>query len=461
MALSIRFDRICSTAARSAEARSSGATLLVERDALGLGLDLQRAEHAVDGAADVDHLDARLVAGLEARDVEQVGGQARQPLRVAHQDLEERRARLGIVGGAGGQRLGDADDRRHRRAQLVRGVGHELATQALEALGLGDVDEHHDRLARAGAAERIDRRRRARGRRAAPRATSARRRRAPLRSRRRRRARARRRGWRAPRPRPTRPHSRANAGLATAMTPSCTSATPSDMPLMMARSLWPSSRRSAMRAASWLRSVSSVLTRSPSSSSPGVGSATSKSPWLMARAARVIARIGRVSQLDSVVPSSSARVSAIRPASHTAKCARPTVAVTVSSESGDAQHAGTAAAPATAPAPRRRAGCRLTVAERRSATPTPPASASFTSGRDAWFSTPPRIAAGTSVSPRTRPSRSMTVTRSEVPVAGSSATQSARRSAAPAPARRRARAPRARASRARGRARCRRSTNRA
>ena len=129
-----------------------------------------------------------------------------------------------------------------------------------------------------------------------------------------------------------RPHSRANAGLATEMTPSCTSATPSDMPLMMARSLWPSWRSSAMRKASWLRKVSSALTRSPSSSSPGMGSATSKSPWLMARAARVMARMGRVSQLDRVVPRSSARVNAIRPASHTAKCARPTVASTVSSD---------------------------------------------------------------------------------------------------------------------------------
>ena len=56
---------------------------------------------------------------------------------MADQDVDERGARDGVLTRARGEGLGRAEDRGHRRAQLVRGVGNEVAAKRLP-LALND-----------------------------------------------------------------------------------------------------------------------------------------------------------------------------------------------------------------------------------------------------------------------------------------------------------------------------------
>ncbi len=98
--------------------------------------------------------DAGAETGLQARQVEQVVGEPRQSLSVTEQDVDEGAARLGIGGGDAGQGFGGGDDGRHRRAQLMRGVGHQVAPQPLQPPCLGHVEQHHHHLLRGGIAER-------------------------------------------------------------------------------------------------------------------------------------------------------------------------------------------------------------------------------------------------------------------------------------------------------------------
>ncbi len=72
------------------------------------------------------HLEAPL-ARLQAGEIEQILGEPGEPLRLPVHDLHEAARRLLLLERAGEQRLGGAADGGHRRAQLVGGVGYEVA----------------------------------------------------------------------------------------------------------------------------------------------------------------------------------------------------------------------------------------------------------------------------------------------------------------------------------------------
>ena len=69
------------------------------------------------------------LARLDAREVEEVLDEALQPCRVALDDAEEALGSLGILGERHLHGLGGREDGGDRRAQLVRDVGDEVATQ--------------------------------------------------------------------------------------------------------------------------------------------------------------------------------------------------------------------------------------------------------------------------------------------------------------------------------------------
>ena len=80
--------------------------------------------------------------GVRARERQQRAREPREPRRLALDVGEEAVALDRIVLRARLQHLDRADDRRQRRAQLVRGVRDELALGELAALLLGQVVEH-------------------------------------------------------------------------------------------------------------------------------------------------------------------------------------------------------------------------------------------------------------------------------------------------------------------------------
>ena len=115
---------------------------------------------------------APLADRLHPRQGQQRLGQAADPLGVVGEAREEVLARLGVVLGAGAQHLDRARDAGDRVAQLVGGVGDELALGELAAKLLGAVadDGEHGVLGRQLAGCRSRRRgRRPAGRRARPR----------------------------------------------------------------------------------------------------------------------------------------------------------------------------------------------------------------------------------------------------------------------------------------------------
>ena len=73
----------------------------------------------------------REAAGVEPREVEQIGRELREPLHLLAHRLEELAALL-LGEAALREQLEVAAERRQRRAQLVRRVGDELATRAVE-----------------------------------------------------------------------------------------------------------------------------------------------------------------------------------------------------------------------------------------------------------------------------------------------------------------------------------------
>ena len=98
-----------------------------------------------------DRLDARpLLPGVRARERQQRAGEPRQPRRLALDVAEEAVALGGILLRARLEHLDRADDRRQRRAQLVRRVRDELALGELAPLLLGQVVEHDQRRVALG-----------------------------------------------------------------------------------------------------------------------------------------------------------------------------------------------------------------------------------------------------------------------------------------------------------------------
>ena len=94
-----------------------------------------RAELLADRACASATSTSRLLDGelarVEARQVEQVGGELRQTLDLSAHLVEELAARRAVEVLVRHQ-LEEAAEREERRAQLVRGVGDELAARAVE-----------------------------------------------------------------------------------------------------------------------------------------------------------------------------------------------------------------------------------------------------------------------------------------------------------------------------------------
>ena len=150
MALSIRLISTWRTRSASASASAPpgrqherelvllGAAAGPGRDVARDGRDVDRGELQPDGAR------------LEARGAEQRLDEPVEPLGLARDVADERRAvLLAEARVLAQQRLGEAVDRGQRRAQLVRDGGHEVALELLERAHLGDV-AHREHAARAG-----------------------------------------------------------------------------------------------------------------------------------------------------------------------------------------------------------------------------------------------------------------------------------------------------------------------
>ena len=137
--------------------RDRAERLVAQRERLARRLLRERGHHVrgdVGGARLVRLRRAR--ARLEARQLEQVLDQRRHAVRVRADLAEEALGGARLVLGAVLERLHEAADGRERRAQLVRGVGHEVAAHRVEPLALGRVVEgQHGAVAGAlGAGER-------------------------------------------------------------------------------------------------------------------------------------------------------------------------------------------------------------------------------------------------------------------------------------------------------------------
>jgi len=102
-----------------------------------------------------------LLHGVRARERQERASEARQPVRLALDVREEAVALCRVVLRARLQHLDRADDRRQRRAQLVRGVRDELALGELAPLLLGEVVEHDQHRVALGLRGDADERERA------------------------------------------------------------------------------------------------------------------------------------------------------------------------------------------------------------------------------------------------------------------------------------------------------------
>src|SRR5258705_4814844 len=84
-------------------------------------------------------------AGIEPRQVEKVGCELRQPLHLLGHRLEKL-APGGLVEILVAKELEKAPEREDRRAELMRGIGDELAAGARAARGApSEPHRHHDR----------------------------------------------------------------------------------------------------------------------------------------------------------------------------------------------------------------------------------------------------------------------------------------------------------------------------
>ena len=95
-------------------------------------------EHLYD-TAEIDLFsNHRQLAGVDARQIEEVGRELREPLDLPLHRLDEAAASL-VVEFLVREQLEEATDREQRRPQLVRGVGDELLAGVVE---LRELDAH-------------------------------------------------------------------------------------------------------------------------------------------------------------------------------------------------------------------------------------------------------------------------------------------------------------------------------
>jgi hypothetical protein len=144
---STRFTSTCSRARGSARARALRDRAR-EREALLARRRGEQLHHLPHDGRGVEErgLDPELPR-LDAREIEQVLGEAREPLGVARDDLDELPRGPRIVHRTVEERLRRRPDRRDGRAQLVARVGHEVAPRRLGPARVGHVAQEEEDLA--------------------------------------------------------------------------------------------------------------------------------------------------------------------------------------------------------------------------------------------------------------------------------------------------------------------------
>ena len=93
---------------------------------------------------------ARPLRLLDPREGEQILDDRFEPIGLPRDDLEKAAAVGRVFGGAVQERLHKALDRRDRRLEFVRHVGHKIPADVFQPLQVGDVVEHDDRAPFAG-----------------------------------------------------------------------------------------------------------------------------------------------------------------------------------------------------------------------------------------------------------------------------------------------------------------------
>ena len=147
-AFSPRLRRACSSRSRFASTESPLGDLDVDGDA---GVRLELGRHVPQERRELDGLDARLLLPrVRPRERQHRAREPREPARLALDMPEEAVALDGILLRARLEHLDRADDRRQRRAQLVRGVRDELPLGELPPLLLGQVVDDEQRPVRLG-----------------------------------------------------------------------------------------------------------------------------------------------------------------------------------------------------------------------------------------------------------------------------------------------------------------------
>ena len=130
-ALSSRMRRIRAIAAGVAERPHRPAVVLQrELDPALVGAELELGHHRAAELAQLDRLGAQLHLGVDAREIEQVGGEPAEPARLGPRPVQQRAGVLDVGLGVLQvvvQQLEHPVQRGQRRAQLVRGGGHERA----------------------------------------------------------------------------------------------------------------------------------------------------------------------------------------------------------------------------------------------------------------------------------------------------------------------------------------------
>ena len=108
-------------------------------------------DNALDEAACLARDDfERFLPGVEPCEAQQILHQPLHPFGVPRDDFQEPPALVGARA-AVGERFDVAANRRQRRAELVRDVGHEVAPDLIGAAQVGDVEQHEDHAVHAGA----------------------------------------------------------------------------------------------------------------------------------------------------------------------------------------------------------------------------------------------------------------------------------------------------------------------
>ncbi len=123
-----------------------GIALDRQADRFCVGLPPAHGDGGVEHHSDRPALEDHVLVGrilFDAGEAENVVDDGAQAIRLIEHDPQEPLGVLAVVQAALQQRFDEAFDRGHRRAELVAGVGHEIAADVFQMPELRHVAEHH------------------------------------------------------------------------------------------------------------------------------------------------------------------------------------------------------------------------------------------------------------------------------------------------------------------------------